>query len=367
VADVFGVLRDSVSLSPSEEAVLRAAGVRSFEDVDSLLRYFPSITKAGVRRRDISASISMRLNHVYAGASPQGSNPVWPPVAYGAEQPPGVSWAIGAEVPIPPIGSGPSGGTALPPSGKIDLRFPLWPIRNQGGRGTCVAFAAAACAEIGLMGSVASPTDLSEQFLYWAIKTRTTDPWPNLDGTLLQFALEALSGTGICDEPQWPYNPNIIPNNVSHGGTGDPRASAVATGKTNCCAGPTYRRSPAGGASLVLDALRTGTPVAISLPLFGDHPAAPTNNWTTTSGWLWGRVLDPPPTAVITGGHAVCVTGFEPDPGESLGGYFTFRNSWSPTWASDAPSPGNGYAPEAGYGEVSATYVDKYLWELFHW
>ena len=40
-----------------------------------------------------------------------------------------------------------------------------------------------------------------------------------------------------------------------------------------------------------------------------------------------GRVLDPPPGSIANDGHAVCVTGFAPDPGEPAGGYFVIRNS----------------------------------------
>ena len=60
----------------------------------------------------------------------------------------------------------------------------------------------------------------------------------------------------------------------------------------------------------------------------------------------------------------MCAVGFEPDPEEPTGGYFIIRNSWGTAWSSQAPSPGNTYSPGPGYGEVSATYVDAYLWEL---
>jgi hypothetical protein len=66
----------------------------------------------------------------------------------------------------------------------------------------------------------------------------------------------------------------------------------------------------------------------------------------------------------VVGGHAVCVVGFEPDPEEPMGGYFIARNSWGTLWASLAPSPGDSHSPAAGYGEISASYVDAYLWEL---
>jgi len=44
-------------------------------------------------------------------------------------------------------------------------------------------------------------------------------------------------------------------------------------------------------------------------------------------------------------------------------GYFIFRNSWGTSWAGNAPSP-YGYAPEPGYGDFSASYVDQFLLEM---
>ena len=115
-------------------------------------------------------------------------------------------------------------------------------------------------------------------------------------------------------------------------------------------------------AATVYNALLTGL-VAISLPVAEDPLAQGVNNWTTAVGRLYGVVLDPPPVvARTTKGHAVCVTGFVPDANEATGGYFIFRNSWGAGWASGAPVAGR-RSPEVGYGEVSATYVDRYLWE----
>ena len=81
-------------------------------------------------------------------------------------------------------------------------------------------------------------------------------------------------------------------------------------------------------------------------------------------GTLYGQVLDPPATAVVDGGHAVCVVGFVPDADETTGGYFIFRNSWG-TGAFGRRLPVRGsHAPERGYGQISATYVEKFLWEM---
>jgi hypothetical protein len=101
------------------------------------------------------------------------------------------------------------------------------------------------------------------------------------------------------------------------------------------------------------------TVVAVSLPVFVDPMTAANgpNNWTTPIGWLYGRVLNPPPRSIVVGGHCVCVTGFAPDQNEPNGGHFIIRNSWATAWGSQAPASGAWRSPEAGYGEISASYV----------
>ena len=87
-------------------------------------------------------------------------------------------------------------------------------------------------------------------------------------------------------------------------------------------------------------------------------------NWETEDAWRYGDIVDPPKGALSARyGHAVCIVGFEPDPDEEHGGYFIFRNSWGDDWAFDLPAPGY-FAPQKGYGQISASYVEKYLWEL---
>jgi hypothetical protein len=210
------------------------------------------------------------------------------------------------------------------------------------------------------------PPDLSEQFLYWSIKTNTSDPDPNGDGTYLKFARDALASHGICPASMWPYRLTPIAGNVSQATKGKPSKAAIKAARSNLHCAATYQvfSSPGGGAAAVLAALGRRRPVAVSLPGFTD-PVAPNSgdNWTTASGWAFGRVLNPPPTATVSDGHAVCVVGFEPDSSEPKGGYFVLRNSWDVAWGRQAPTPGYP-SPDPGYGDISATYVDFYLWEM---
>jgi hypothetical protein len=114
----------------------------------------------------------------------------------------------------------------------------------------------------------------------------------------------------------------------------------------------------------VLNLLKRGRLVAITLPVFVDGNNRDIDNWNADLARVYGVVMDPPPSAVAEVGHAVCVTGFVPDASEPMGGYFVFRNSWGSAWANTAPSAGTRYhTPQPGYGQVTASYVEKYLWE----
>ncbi len=265
----------------------------------------------------------------------------------------------------------PAASPAPPPAGGIDLRVPQWPVRNQGERDTCVAFASAACAErVSFDGSAAGgPTALSEQFLYAVIKTQTDDTLVdyNKEATHLQYARDALQNYGICPDSIWPYVPARL-SDISQIGGGNPWAAAIAAAAANKCPPREYQSAGnAGGwAAKVLAAMQGGRPVAITLPMFADAERKAINTWVTASAVQYGRVINPPPTSQSqVDAHAVCVVGFVPiaDSTEPLG-YFIFRNSWGTAWAVDAPSPGNSYAPEPGYGDVSASYVDQFLLEM---
>lgn len=359
-------LSASVQLTGQEVAVLNQAGVTSFEDLHSLTVGFRlSLARAGVRVPLLSSIAAQHLAASYAAGVTAAAARRVP--SLGAVHPPRAQWNLSTVVQTLPAGSLPARAPAAAGMAPIDLRQGInWPIKNQGYRGTCVAFGSTACVELTQAGAGAAPQDLSEQFLYWAVKTKTADPKPNQDGTYLAFARDALAQAGICNEADWPYVTTFVPSNVSQGGNGNPTSAALAHAATNQPAARSYQEftAPGTGAAAVLQELQNGRPVAVTLPVFSDDPTATINNWTTAVGWAYGRVLNPPATSTATAGHAVCIVGYEPDPDEPLGGYFVFRNSWDTTWATRAPSPGNGYSPAPGYGDLSATYVDTYIWEM---
>jgi hypothetical protein len=74
-------------LTQVEEDVLRQVGVRSNEDVDSLVKNFPSIVETGVRLPVISNAVAQHLSAAYTSVAEEiATQP--PPIGLGANPPP---------------------------------------------------------------------------------------------------------------------------------------------------------------------------------------------------------------------------------------------------------------------------------------
>lgn len=199
----------------------------------------------------------------------------------------------------------------------VDLRPHQTPIKNQGRRGTCVAFAATAAHET----LWADGVDLSEEFLYWAAKQR--DGCPRAEGTTLAAAAAALTVLGQPPETDWPYDPACDHFAASY----QPPASAIVTAKPRCIHGGSA--VPANVDDL-RTALEEGATPLLVVELY--------ESWHVAG--RVGRIAMPAPAAPMLGGHAVPVVGFV---GWSLGSdsYFIVRNSWSAAWGDN----GYGYLP----------------------
>lgn len=359
------MLGNELGLADSERNILNAIDVRTFEDLHSVTQAFPSLAKIGLQLPRLSNKAYLNLGEGFV-AFAENAEEEKREVAMGALPPPDAAMTINATVGLPPenlplveavaevVGAAASA---------IDLRLNDWPVRDQGNRGTCVSFGTTACIEH-YKAQTGHGADLSEQFLYWAIKTHTADPAPAKDGTWLEFARAALQSHGICAEADWRYV-EVAVNPISGALPGRPGATALANAAGSRMLGAFHARSPGAAAATALSLLRDNLrPVAICLPVFVD-PLTPdgATNWTTPVGWSYGTVINPPPTSKVKSGHCVCITGFVPDASEPQGGYFIIRNSWDRDWGSRNGSGTR--APEPGYGSISASYVNTYCWELF--
>ena len=232
----------------------------------------------------------------------------------------------------------------LPPS--VRLMDKLFPVRDQGGRGTCVAFSS-----VGLREYLAGcSVELSEQFLYWACKQ--LDGHPDEAGTFVHTAMSALSTMGVCPRETWPYNPEQILGDESQGPAPDEareqatsfvmlNSRAVAPNCVNH-----YKHVLAGTDGL------GGMPVVIACLVF--------NSWFRSAAThQTGKITMPlPGEQPLGGGHAMLIVGYQDDSSVPGGGYFIVRNSWSERWASASPEvPGHALMPYA--------YVERYVAEAF--
>lgn len=232
----------------------------------------------------------------------------------------------------------------LPP--RVELMEKLFPVRDQGNRGTCVAFSSTALREY-LEGC---STELSEQFLYWACKS--LDGYPDEAGTFIHSAMSALSTKGVCPEEVWAYNPEPIPSNESQSPPPDgaeetalefvmPYTRTVAPNCVNH-----YKQVLSGADGL------GGMPVVIASLVF--------NSWFRSAATRQtGKITMPlPGEEPLAGGHAMLIVGYQDDPSVPGGGYFIVRNSWGESWAAVSPEA-------AGHALMPYAYVEQCVVEAF--
>ena len=237
------------------------------------------------------------------------------------------------------------------PAGAFEDRLPravrlfdrMQPVRDQGERGTCVAFASVALREFLL----AKPDDLSEQFLYWGCKE--LDGLPDA-GTYIHTAMTVFAQYGVCQEAAWPYNPK---QSSSEGQGPPPRGAREGAQSYRLPSARTvepglvlhYKHILAGEDG------KGGMPVTFGVFVFDSWYMSAETHRT-------GKITLPLPGEEPAGGHAMCVVGYVDDDAVPGGGYFIVRNSWGSKWASDsAEAPGHALMPY--------DYVERFAMEAF--
>lgn len=218
-------------------------------------------------------------------------------------------------------------------------------IKNQGSRGTCVAFSSVSVREF-LAGS---KPDMSEQFLYWWCDDH--DPVPEESGTTVEMGFNGLKEAGVCLEDDWRYNPEPIDGNE---GQGPPPTGADEVAKK-------YRIDKIldldENSIVELKKCLKGTdklpgrPIAFSVPVY--------NSWLRSMAvQMSGQITMPLPGEEVTGGHAMVLVGYQDDGSVPGGGFFIIRNSWGPSW-------GQNCTYGSGYGTIPYSYITHYCWEAF--
>lgn len=236
--------------------------------------------------------------------------------------------------------------------------------RDQGRRGTCVAFAAMGMYQLGRLRDKLSPVAISPQYLYY--RTRADDGFdPDEDVTSLEAALRVLKKHGCCLETHLPY---VGRHDLRH----TYRVRGHRPGRDEAHLREFARRyrivdyrAIDHTVEAVKAELALGNPVGVGLAVYQLA-------WYNALARSRGEITLPPmdtsgvtPTILDTylGGHAVTIVGYRDneveDDEESHrpgGGYFVFRNSWGEDWAR-----GNDFA--AGYGYLPYEYFWRFCLE----
>lgn len=180
-------------------------------------------------------------------------------------------------------------------------------VRDQGHRGTCVAFATTAAHEHARTvrrGPLAD--DLSVELLFW--RSKQLDG--NLqDGTTFTSARDALTDPGQCHEACWPYA-SVRDLAAAY----DPPPAATAAAKVRATMAPI-----ASDVASMTAVLSNASPVVVGVQLWEGF-------YRCDSAVLAAPAGDIDSTAL----HAVCLTGVDEDDQTVM-----VRNSWGEGWGSD--------------------------------
>lgn len=194
-------------------------------------------------------------------------------------------------------------------------RRPSPSIRDQGPRGTCVAFAGTTAHEL----ASSEDLELSPEFLFWGAKRRDGLGWHE-DGTTLEAAIDALHSDGQAPETSWPYDP-VRDHRVS---TYGPPAAATTEARQRQLS-LSGDRIIAPTSSAIRRAVLAGSAVVLILRIY--------EQWLRVAAD--GLLVAPSATEALLGNHAVAVVGLRP-------GSLVIQNSWGSGWAQD----GIAYLPD---------------------
>ena len=192
-----------------------------------------------------------------------------------------------------------------------DLRSFDTPIKNQGSRPWCTAFATIGAIENIAQRLYGSTLDLSEIHHFNSYGVYQTAP-----------SLNAARTTGLIDEDLWPYY-----GNKKIGFDSRVRARLNSSKKIQLTL------------SDILLSMRDGLPVIINL----------TVNSSFMNPKAGGVIV---PGGFPSGGHAIALTGVVVDNRVDGGGYFIVKNSWGASWG----NKGYGYVPFS-YCRFSSCYA----------
>lgn len=204
---------------------------------------------------------------------------------------------------------------------RVDWSSYATPVRNQGVYQTCTAFASIAAIEIqeNIKSKTRKDLDYSEIDLFYRSKGKTETYWKT--GGLIKWCLESAKAfNGYCKETDCPY-------------TQIPKVPTF-TKKIPVCRN-IVNYAEFNGADNMKYYLQNG-PIVCSMTLYYDL------------GRYRGTGVYKASTKYSSGGHAVCVVGY--DDNEKC---WIIKNSWGTGWGN------NGYG-KIGYGEAKIEQYQSY-------
>lgn len=275
-----------------------------------------------------------------------------------------------------------------------------WPVRNQGHRSTCTAFAVVAAEELWHWRQTGSLVPLSEELLYRDLRAEAypvTDPGLGLSQiaalsaaaaesgtTFLAQALRVLAAGRLRPAAEGPYEAasGLKKNHVTTRPVVPGLAPVTSAGvwqhniakNSNVLDGVAWftprADKPWALSSLLHDRLLAGVPVMVALAL----PAGVGIDAFIGGDGRYAGVVRFPPLPVLrdrgaqpTAGHCVCLVGFRPGPGGTLAdGHFLARNSLG-TVRQSAFAGGSHEArlPDApGYVWIRVADLEVLCWEF---
>ena len=185
----------------------------------------------------------------------------------------------------------------------VDLRRLFGPAKDQGDRGTCVAFASTACHE----ASTCDFADFAEEAVFWgALEIEDGD-----GGISYDAAGQTLSTHGQPNSTEWPYDGCL--DHLEDGYRPPDTAEACRPWKT--C---DLHRVPV-TVDGFRESLAADRPVTIMIPMFEElyEPEE-------------GTIVVPENPTWLDGNHAVLLVGYDDSKAQ-----FTFRNSWGGDWGDE--------------------------------
>lgn len=209
------------------------------------------------------------------------------------------------------------------------------PVKDQGGRGTCTAFASLGGLEA--RGKRAGVTrDLSENHAFTFFMAAAGSPCTYSGGYTTWKTGPVLTANGVCTEAQMPYTPGGCP----------PAVPAVCTsGGTAKLTSTTHFFTPefggtglfrADNTNLLESFIKAGYDIVYGLNVAG-------NDWGDGTGDIDVQINASGAPAPSVGGHAMLLVGYNRN-----ANYFVVKNSWGEDWGHD------------GYAHISYEYLQTY-------